>query len=59
MMKEQEQESNFRRERGQVSKMALGSDMLQRWVAQNTLISIHLITFVIDVSPHAQFTGAL
>ena len=32
MMKEQYQESNFRRERGQVSKMARGSDMLQRWV---------------------------
>jgi hypothetical protein len=32
MMKEQYQESNFRREKGQVSKVALGSDMLQRWV---------------------------
>ena len=40
MMKEQDQESNFRRERGQVSKMALWSDMLQRWVAPNTLTSI-------------------
>jgi hypothetical protein len=39
-MKEQDQESNFRRERGQVSKMALGSEMLQRWVAPNTLTSI-------------------
>jgi hypothetical protein len=42
MMKEQEQESNFRRERGQVSKMALGLHMLQRWVAQNTLTLLFL-----------------
>ena len=43
IMKEQDQESNFRRERGQVSKMALGSEMLQRWVVPNTLTSTVLI----------------
>jgi len=35
--------SYIRRVRGQVSKMALGSEMLQRWVVQNTLTSTVLI----------------